>query len=72
MYAGTLYRGPLLAIMVFSLSTVLAVAKKHCFYDETVTYPPASDIVDEIVEQTAGNENAEQLATWPLLRKKTL
>ncbi|KAJ4147621.1 hypothetical protein LMH87_002133 [Akanthomyces muscarius] len=58
--------------MVFSLSTVLAVAKKHCFYDETVTYPPASDIVDEIVKQTAGNENAEQLATWPLLRKKTL
>lgn len=67
-----IFRGILLAIMVFSLSTVLAAAKKHCFYDETATYPPTSDVVDEIIQQTAGNDSAEQLASWPLLHKKTL
>lgn len=58
--------------MVFPLSAVLAVAKKHCFYDETVAHPPTSDVVDQVIKQTAGNDSAEQLASWPLLRKKTL
>lgn len=63
--------------MVYSLSAVLAVAKRHCFYDESVTYPPGPDTVEEIVRQTAAtsqNEEAEaeKLAAWPLLHKKTL
>ncbi|ATY60899.1 hypothetical protein A9K55_005524 [Cordyceps militaris] len=58
--------------MVYPLSVVLAVAKKHCFYDENVTHPPTREAVDQIVQQTAHDDKAEQLAAWPLLHKETL
>ncbi|KAM3452893.1 hypothetical protein MY3296_004162 [Beauveria thailandica] len=58
--------------MVYSLHTVLAVAKKHSFYDQSVTYPPDIDAIQTIVEQSKAHEQSEGLASWPLLHKKTL
>ncbi|KAJ6787657.1 hypothetical protein PWT90_09708 [Aphanocladium album] len=58
--------------MVYSLSSVLAVAKLHCFYNEDVAYPPGADVVEEILEQAAAGEHADELTSWPLLHKKTL
>ncbi|XWX02270.1 hypothetical protein V2A60_010305 [Cordyceps javanica] len=58
--------------MVYPLSGVLAVAKRHCFYDESVTYPPNVDAIDEIIRQSTADDEAEKLAAWPLLHKKTL
>ena len=59
-------------VMVYPLSGVLAVAKRHCFYDESVTYPPNVDAIDEIIRQSTADDEAEKLAAWPLLHKKTL
>ncbi|KAJ2969036.1 hypothetical protein NQ176_g8877 [Zarea fungicola] len=58
--------------MVYSISSVLAVAKKHSFYDQNVTYPPDLDAVENIVKQSAVDEKANELSSWPLLYKKSL
>lgn len=59
-------------VMVYSISSVLAVAKKHSFYDQNVTYPPDLDAVENIVKQSAVDEKANELSSWPLLYKKSL
>ncbi|KAM3524049.1 hypothetical protein NHJ13051_004762 [Beauveria bassiana] len=58
--------------MVYSLHTVLAVAKKHSFYDQSVTYPPDIGVIKTIVEQSEADGQSGGLASWPLLHKKTL
>lgn len=59
--------------MVYSLSTVLAVARTHCFYQPDLKYPPNGEIVDKIVkEAAAGGHVEEKLSAWPLLHKKPL
>ncbi|KAM3508780.1 hypothetical protein MY10362_000990 [Beauveria mimosiformis] len=58
--------------MVYPINSVLALAKKHCFYNKEITYPPTLDLVGAVVKETAGNDQTEQLTSWPLLHKKTL
>ncbi|KAM3512663.1 hypothetical protein MY11210_003685 [Beauveria gryllotalpidicola] len=58
--------------MVYPINSVLALAKKHCFYNDELTYPPALHLVGAIAKETAGHDQTEQLASWPLLHKKTL
>lgn len=58
--------------MVYSLSTVLAVAKKHCFYDENITYPPKIGDVEIIAKDEAIAAQTGDLSGWPLLQKKSL
>lgn len=58
--------------MVYSISNVLAVAKKHSFYDASVTYPPDGDVVEGIVKQSNAEAPTDSLTSWPLLHKKTL
>ncbi|OAA55625.1 hypothetical protein ISF_07730 [Cordyceps fumosorosea ARSEF 2679] len=58
--------------MVYPLPVVLAVANKHCFYDQSIKYPLPIAAVNEVAQQTADDQQAEQLSSWPLLHKKTL
>ncbi|KAM3428451.1 hypothetical protein MY4824_008825 [Beauveria thailandica] len=58
--------------MVYPINNVLALAKKHCFYNNEITYPPSLDLVGAIAQETAGDDQTEQLTSWPLLHKKTL
>ncbi|KAK8141742.1 hypothetical protein G3M48_009974 [Beauveria asiatica] len=58
--------------MVYPINNVLALAKKHCFYNKEITYPPSLDLVGAIAQETAGDDQTEQLTSWPLLHKKTL
>ncbi|OAA40181.1 hypothetical protein BBO_06239 [Beauveria brongniartii RCEF 3172] len=58
--------------MVYPINSILALAKKHCFYNDEITYPPTVDLIGAIVKETAGDDQTEQLTSWPLLHKKTL
>ncbi|KAJ3493093.1 hypothetical protein NLG97_g4957 [Lecanicillium saksenae] len=58
--------------MIYPLSSILAVAEAHCFYNEGVTYPPSPNAVEGILELAATREHAEDLTSWPLLHKKRL
>lgn len=50
--------------MVYSISSVLAVAKKHSFYDKNVAYPPDVDVVKHIVTQSEANVHLDELAIF--------
>ncbi|EJP68338.1 uncharacterized protein BBA_02340 [Beauveria bassiana ARSEF 2860] len=58
--------------MVYPINSVLGLAKKHCFYNDEIAYPPAFNLVGAIAKETAGDDQTEQLTSWPLLHKKTL
>ncbi|CAH0050805.1 unnamed protein product [Clonostachys solani] len=56
----------------FSLEEVLAVAKRHPFYDPSVQYPPHKDAIRAIREQVAAQPSASGLSSQPLLWKSSL
>ncbi|KAF5135113.1 hypothetical protein E5D57_005757 [Metarhizium anisopliae] len=56
----------------YTLSDVLAVAKSHPFYDQDVQYPPDSETIEKLREQSREQPESDGLKLQPLLRKKDL
>ncbi|QLI72200.1 uncharacterized protein G6M90_00g081810 [Metarhizium brunneum] len=56
----------------YTLSDVLAVAKSHPFYDQDIQYPPDSETIEKLREQSREQPESDGLKLQPLLRKKDL
>jgi hypothetical protein len=56
----------------YSLAEVLAIARIHPFYLEDIKYPPDTDTIQAVLEQTTKEAAALDILRQPLLQKKSI